>query len=208
MDVYYSPLACSLATRIAVYEAGAEGKVRLNRVDSKTKTVEGGLDYLTINAKGLVPAVRTADGEVLTENAAVLQYLADAFPEAGLAPAHGSAERYRLQQWLSFVGTELHKLVFNPLLSSKSNDGAKAFARESAPERLAYLNDHLTGRDYLLDRFSVADAYLAAVLNWAQFVGIDLAQWPAVAAYRDRLAARPAVAKAIKEEFDLYQAAA
>jgi glutathione S-transferase len=205
MDVYYSPLACSLATRIAVYEAGAEGKVRLNRVDSKTKTVEGGLDYLTINAKGLVPAVRTADGEVLTENAAVLQYLADAFPEAGLAPAHGSAERYRLQQWLSFVGTELHKLVFNPLLSSKSNDGAKAFARESAPERLAYLNDHLTGRDYLLDRFSVADAYLAAVLNWAQFVGIDLAQWPAVAAYR---AARPAVAKAIKEEFDLYQAAA
>lgn len=208
MDVYYSPLACSLATRIAVYEAGAEGKVRLNRVDAKTKTVEGGVDYLTINAKGLVPAVRTADGEVLTENAAVLQYLADAFPEANLAPAAGSAERYRLQQWLSFVGTELHKLVFNPLLSSKSNDGAKAFARELAPERLAYLNDHLTGRDYLLDRFSVADAYLAAVLNWAQFVGIDLAQWPAVAAYRDRLAARPAVAKAMKEEFDLYQAAA
>lgn len=208
MDVYYSPLACSLATRIAVYEAGAEGKVRLNRVDAKTKTVEGGVDYLTINAKGLVPAVRTADGEVLTENAAVLQYLADAFPEAGLAPAAGSAERYRLQQWLSFVGTELHKLVFNPLLSSKSNDGAKAFARELAPERLAYLNDHLTGREYLLDHFSVADAYLAAVLNWAQFVGIDLAQWPAVAAYRDRLAARPAVARAMKEEFDLYQAAA
>lgn len=208
MDVYYSPLACSLATRIAVYEAGAEGKVRLNRVDAKTRTVEGGVDYLTINAKGLVPAVRTSDGEVLTENAAVLQYLADAFPEAGLAPAAGSAERYRLQQWLSFVGTELHKLVFNPLLSSKSNDGAKAFARELAPERLAYLNDHLTGRDYLLDGFSVADAYLAAVLNWAQFVGIDLAQWPAVAAYRDRLAARPAVAKAMKEEFDLYQAAA
>lgn len=208
MDVYYSPLACSLATRIAVYEAGAEGKVRLNRVDAKTRTVEGGVDYLTINAKGLVPAVRTSDGEVLTENAAVLQYLADAFPEAGLAPAAASAERYRLQQWLSFVGTELHKLIFNPLLSSKSNDGAKAFARELAPERLAYLNDHLTGRDYLLDGFSVADAYLAAVLNWAQFVGIDLAQWPAVAAYRDRLAARPAVAKAMKEEFDLYQAAA
>lgn len=208
MDVYYSPLACSLSTRIAVYEAGAEGKVRLNRVDSKTKTVEGGVDYLTINAKGLVPAVRTADGEVLTENAAVLQYLADAFPEAGLAPAAGSAERYRLQQWLSFVGAELHKLVFNPLLSSKSNDGAKAFARESAPERLAFLNDHLTGRDYLLDRFSVADAYLAAVLNWCQFVGIDLAQWPAVAAYRDRLAERPAVARAMQEELDLFRAAA
>ncbi len=208
MDVYFSPLACSLSTRIAVYEAGAEDKVRLNRVDSKTKTLEDGLDYRTINPKGLVPAVRTDDGEVLTENAAVLQYLADAFPDAGLAPAAGSAERYRLQQWLSFVGTELHKVVFNPLLSPRANDGAKAYAREAAPERLDHLNAHLTGREYLLDRFSVADAYLAAVLNWAAFVGVDLGQWPAVAAYRDRLAARPAVARALKEEFELFQAAA
>ena len=208
MDLYFSPLACSLSTRIAVYEAGAEGKVRLNRVDGKTKTIEGGGDYLAVNAKGLVPAVRTDDGEVITENAAVLQYLGDAFPEAGIVPPAGSAERYRLQQWLSFVGTELHKLVFNPLLSPKANDGAKAFAREAAPERLDYLNDHLTGREYLIDRFSVADAYLTAVLNWAPFVGIDLAAWPAIVAYRDRLAARPAVGRALKEEFDLYRAAA
>ena len=208
MDVYYSPLACSLATRIAVYEAGAEDKVRLTRVDTKTGTTEGGEDYRTINAKGLVPAIRTREGDVLTENAAVLQYLADAFPAASLAPTAGSAERYRLQQWLSFVGTELHKLVFNPLLSPKANDGAKAFARELAPERFAYLDDHLTGRDHLLDSFSVADAYLAAVLNWSQFVGIDLAQWPAIVAYCDRLAARPALARAMKDEFDLYRAAA
>lgn len=208
MDLYFSPLACSLSTRIAVYEAGAEGKVRLNRVDNKTKTVEGGGDYRAINAKGLVPALRTDAGEVISENAAVLQYLGDAFPEAGLTPPAGSAERYRLQQWLSFVGTELHKAVFNPLLSPAANDGAKAFAREGAQARFDYLNDHLSGREYLIDTFSVADAYLAAVLNWAPFVGVDLTQWPAIAAYRDRLAARPAVGRALKEEFDLYRAAA
>ncbi|HEY9233452.1 MULTISPECIES: glutathione binding-like protein [Phenylobacterium] len=208
MDVYFSPLACSLATRITVYEAGAEDKVGLHRVDTRSQTTETGEDYRAVNPKGLVPAIRTDAGEVLTENAAVLQYLADAFPKAGLAPAAGSLERYRLQQWLSFVGTELHKLIYNPLLSSAANDGAKAFAREVAPSRLAYLNEHLTGRDYLLDRFSVADAYLAAVLNWSPFVGLDLDQWPALAAYRDRLAARPALARAMKEEFDLYRAAA
>ncbi|WP_309644085.1 glutathione binding-like protein [Phenylobacterium sp.] len=207
MDVYFSPLACSLSTRITVYEAEAEDSVRLNRVNSKTQTLADGTDYRTINAKGLVPAVRADNGEVITENAAVLQYMADTFPKAGLAPAAGSIERYRLQQWLSFVGTELHKLVFNPLLSPKSNDGAKAYALEGAIERFDYLNSHLEGREYLIDHFSVADAYLIAVLNWAQFVGIDLAKWPAVAAYRDRVSARPAVARALKEEFTLYQAA-
>jgi glutathione S-transferase len=208
MDVYYSPLACSISTRITVYEADAEEKVRLNRVDTKTQTTEGGVDYRTINAKGLVPSLRTGDGEVLTENAAVLQYLADAFPDAGLAPAAGTAERYRLQQWLSFVGSELHKAVFAPLLSSKSNDGAKAFAREGAKERLDFLNTHLTGREYLIDRFSVADAYLMAVLNWAPFVGVDLSTWPAITAYRDRVSARPSVARALREELALFQKAA
>ena len=208
MDVYYSPLACSISTRITVYEADAEDKVALNRVDTKTQTTEGGVDYRTINAKGLVPSLRTDDGEVLTENAAVLQYLADAFPDAALAPAAGTPERYRLQQWLSFVGSELHKAVFAPLLSSKSNDGAKAFARDGAKERLDFLNTHLTGREYLIDRFSVADAYLMAVLNWAPFVGIDLAAWPAVTAYRDRVSARPSVARALQEELALFQKAA
>ena len=208
MDVYYSPLACSISTRITVYEADAEEEVRLNRVDTKTQTTEGGVDYRTINAKGLVPSLRIGDGEVLTENAAVLQYLADAFPDAGLAPQAGTPERYRLQQWLSFIGSELHKAVFAPLLSSKSNDDAKAFAREGAKERLDFLNSHLAGRDYLIDRFSVADAYLMAVLNWAPFVGIDLAPWPAVTAYRDRVSARPSVARALREELALFQKAA
>lgn len=204
MDVYYSPLACSLASRIALYEAGAE--VRLHRVDTKTgRTAEGG-DYREINPQGLVPALRTPEGEVLTENAAVLQYIADSHPAAKLAPE--GFQRYRLQQWLSFVGSELHKKVFDPLLSPGYDDAAKALAREHGAKRFAHLNAHLTGREWLLDDFSVADAYLAAVLNWAQFVKFDLDAYPAVAAYRDRLRARPAVARALGEEFAEYRMAA
>jgi glutathione S-transferase len=206
MDLYFSPLACSLASRITIYEAGAGDAVTLRRVDTKAGRTADGADYRAINAKGMVPALRTAGGEILTENAAILPFIADQFPEAGLAPA-GGIERSRLVQWLSFIGSELHKTVFTPLLSAKANDGAKTFARELAPERLAYLDAHLAGRDYLLDRFSVADAYLTAVLNWAQFVGIDLATWPAVAAYYARVTSRPHVARALQEEMGLFQAA-
>lgn len=203
MDLYFSPLACSLASRIALYEAGAEA--RFDRVDTKAARTADGADYRRINPKGLVPALRTDDGEVLTENAAILQYIADRFPEAGLAPA--GFERYRLQQWLSFVGTELHKLVFQPLLSPKYDEAAKALARSLAAERLAYLDEHLEGREHLLDRFSVADAYLAVVLNWTGAVKLDLAPYPAIVAYRARLQARPALARAVAEEVALYQAA-
>jgi glutathione S-transferase len=203
MDLYFSPLACSLASRITVYEAGAEAK--FNRVDTRTQTLEGGGDYRLINPKGLVPALKTDDGAVLTENAAILQYLADRYPEAGLAPT--GFDRYRLQQWLSFIGSELHKFVFTPLLSPKADEAAKARAREAGVERFAYLDAHLEDRDWLLDEFSVADAYLAAVLNWAQFVKFDLSPYPHVAAYRDRLRARPSVARAMGEEFALFQAA-
>jgi len=153
-----------------------------------------------------VPALRTADGDVLTENAAILPFLADQFPEAGLAP-QGGVERYRLSQWLSFVGSELHKMVFTPLLSQTADDGAKTFAKAAAPSRLAYLDAHLSGREFLLDRFSVADAYLTAVLNWARFIGMDLSAYPAVTAYIARVSARPAVARAMEEEMGLFQAA-
>lgn len=204
MDLYYSPLACSLASRIALYEAGAEA--RFHRVDTKVRRTEDGGDYRAINPKGQVPAIRTPEGEVLTENAAVLQYIADAYPQANLAP--GGFQRYRLQQWLSFVGTELHKKVFDPLLIPQADAAAKAAAVEAGRERFAYLDEHLTGREWLLDTFSVADAYLAAVLNWAQFVKFDLEPYPAVAAYRDRLRARPAVARALGEEFAEYRKAA
>lgn len=206
MDLYYSPLACSLASRITVYEAGAQDKVSLHRVDTKAKTTADGADYLQINPKGLVPALRTDEGDVLTENAAILPFLADSFPDAGLAP-NGGVERYRLSQWLSFVGSELHKTVFTPLLSQTANDGAKDFAKAAAPSRLAYLDSHLAGREFLLDRFSVADAYLTAVLNWARFIGLDLSAYPAITAYIARVSARPAVARAMEEEMGLFQAA-
>jgi glutathione S-transferase len=203
MDLYFSPLACSLASRITVYEAG--GEADFHRVDTKTGRTADGADYSAINPKGMVPALRTDDGEVLTENAAILQYLAERYPDAGLA-ADGF-DRHRLRQGLSIIGSELHKYVFTPLLSPKTSPEARAAATEAAAVRLAYLNDHLTGREWLLDTFSVADAYLAAVLNWAPFVKLDLDAYPAVAAYRDRLKARPAVARALGEEFALFQAA-
>lgn len=206
MELYFSPLACSLASRITVYEAGAEDRVALKRVDTRAKRTAEGADYLAINPKGMVPALRTDSGEILTENAAILPFIADQFPAANLAPA-ASLERSRLAQWLSFIGSELHKTVFTPLLSPTANEGAKTYARDAAPARLAYLDAHLVGRDYLLDRFSVADAYLTAVLNWAQFVGIDLKTWPAVAAYYARVTARPEVARAMREEMGLFQAA-
>jgi glutathione S-transferase len=206
MDLYFSPLACSLASRITVYEAGAEGAVALRPVDTKTKKTADGQDYLAINPMGLVPALRMADGDILTENAAILPYLADQFPQAKLAPA-GGVERSRLSQWLSFVGTELHKGIFWTLLSPTATPEAKAYAMAGAPQRMARLETHLTGREYLLDGFSVADAYLATVLNWARFIQFDLTPYPAIQAYFARIAARPHVARAMQEEFGLYQAA-
>lgn len=203
MDVYFSPLACSLASRITLYETGQAAT--FHRVDTKTGKTAAGEDYRAINPKNLVPALRTDDGAVLTENAAILPYLADRRPDAGLAPT-GFA-RYQLQQWLSFIGSELHKWVFTPLLSPTLSAESKAVAKDAAASRLAYLNDHLTGRDWLLDDFSVADAYLAAVLNWNQAVKLDFSPYPAIQAYQARLMTRPAVQKAMGEEFALYQAA-
>ncbi|WP_421936844.1 glutathione binding-like protein [Phenylobacterium sp.] len=203
MDIYFSPLACSLASRITLYETGQAAT--FHRVDTKTGKTASGDDYRAINPKNLVPALRTDDGAVLTENAAILPYLADRRPDAGLAPT-GFA-RYQLQQWLSFIGSELHKWVFTPLLSPTLSAESKAVAKDAAASRLAYLNDHLTGRDWLLDDFSVADAYLAAVLNWNQAVKLDFSPYPAIQAYQARLMTRPAVQKAMGEEFALYQAA-
>jgi glutathione S-transferase len=203
MDVYFSPLACSLASRITLYESGQEAAFQ--RVDTKAGRTASGEDYRKINPKGLVPALRTDDGAVLTENAAILQYLADRRPEAKLAPT--GFGRYQLQQWLSFIGSELHKTVFTPLLSPSFPAEAKTKAKEQATERLTYLNDHLTGRDWLLDDFSVADAYLAAVLNWNQAVKLDFHAYPAIQAYQARLMTRPAVQKAVQEEFALFQPA-
>jgi glutathione S-transferase len=207
MDLYFSPMACSMATRIAAYEAGAD--LRFLKVDTKArpKRVEDGTAFLDINAMGQVPVLRTDDGELIVENPVILQYVADRFPAAGLIPADGP-ERRKVRSWLSFVGSELHTGVFTALLNPKAPDGAKAFARETVVERLAFLDAHLKGREFLAGRFSVADAYLFVILTWARYVALDLSPYPALTAYRDRLQSRPSVARAFDEEFTLFKAAA
>ncbi len=205
MDLYFSPLACSMATRIALYEAG--GNANYLEVDPKTKVVlNDGSDFRKVNPLGLVPTLRTDDGVVLTENAAILQYVADHFPQVRIGAAAGM-ERSRLHQWLCFIGTELHKGLFVPLLDKKAGPDVKTYVLDKNLSRLDYLENYLKGRDYLLDHFSVADAYLVTVINWTMATPpVELAKWPAVKAYYDRLRARPSVAKAIAEEFELYKA--
>jgi glutathione S-transferase len=201
MQLYFSPLACSMATRICLYEAGAEAT--FVEVDAKTKRTEHGEDYRAIHPLGFVPALRIDEGLVLTENAAILQYVARMFPDAGLAP-EGELARTRMQQWLCFIGTELHKGLFSPLLDPKAPKEAKEYALEKAPAVLGVLEAHLAGREYLLDRFGVADAYLVTVLGWTLATPIALAKWPVLRAYVTRLQERPSVARAIVEERMLY----
>jgi glutathione S-transferase len=205
MDLYFSPLACSMATRIALYEAGASAGYL--EVDPKTKRVQqDGSDFTAVNPLGLVPTLRTDDGAVLTENAAILQYVADRFPDAGIAAGEGF-ERSRLQQWLCFIGTELHKGLFIPLLAKTAPAEMKTYTLEKNLSRLDYLNTYLKGREFLLDHFSVADAYLVTVINWTMATPpIELAKWPEIKAYHDRMRKRPSVARAIAEEFELYKA--
>ena len=205
MDLYFSPLACSMATRVALYEAGAEANYL--EVDPPTKKVLGdGSDFRAVNPIGLVPTLRTDEGVVLTENAAILQYVADRFPQSGLGAAAG-IDRTRLHQWLCFIGTELHKGLFVPVLDRKAPQEVKAYVLEKNLSRLDYLDNYLKGRDFLLDHFSVADAYLVTVINWTMATPpVELAKWPTVKAYFERLRARPSIAKAIAEEFELYKA--
>lgn len=207
MEVYCAPLACSAATRVALYEAGATAEFIYVDIHTnpRSRVLADGTDYHTINPMGQVPALRTPEGEILTENPVVLQYVADSYPEARLAPPAGIG-RYRLQQWLNFIATELHKATFIPLLDRSSPDGAKAFARQKLPLRFGYLETQLAGRAFLLDTFSVADAYLVTVLNWSPYAGIDLSEWPRIDTYFRTLAKRPAVARAFAEESEAYTA--
>ncbi len=200
MDLYFAPLACSMATRIVLYEAGAEANYIAR---DHNKRLPDGSDFLAINPLGMVPTLRTDEGALLTENAAILQYVAERFPAAALAPAAGM-ERARLHQWLSFIGTELHKAVFLPLLQREAPAEAKTYAQGLADARLAIVETHLAGREFLLERFSIADAYLYTVLNWSRATPIDLSKWPAIRAYLSSLHKRPSVAKAVSEEGALY----
>ncbi len=192
MKLYYSPAACSFSPHIALREAGLD--FDLVKVDLKTgKIVADGSDFTTINPKGYVPALELDDGSILTEGPAIVQYIADLKPEAGLAPKAGTFDRYRLQEWLGFINSEIHK-GFGPLFNPKTPDETKATARENLSKRLAFVAEHLAKHDFLLGKqFSVADGYLFTTLNWGQWTGVDIAQWPALVAFQERVGSRPGV---------------
>ncbi|MEP2990007.1 MAG: glutathione transferase GstA [Parasphingorhabdus sp.] len=199
MKLYYKPGACSLATHITLYEAGAPFEV--DEVDTEAGCTKSGKDYKSINPKGYVPALELSDESVLTEGAAVLQYVADQNPESSLAPKAGSIERTRVQEYLSYTGSELHK-AFGPFFSDTASDVDKEKAGVNVASKFDYLNEILNdGRDYLVgNSFSVADAYLFVVSNWSNSVGIDLTRWPHIAAFVDRVSKRPATQVAMKAE--------
>jgi glutathione S-transferase len=198
MKLYFSPGACSLSPHIVAREAGIP--VDLVKVDLKARKLEGGGDYARINGKGYVPALALDDGTLLTEGPAIVQYLADRKPEAGLAPANGTIERYRLQEWLNFLTSEIHK-SFSPLFNPQAAEGWKQAARDNITRRFDWLAERLGPNPYLMgERFTVADAYLFTLLNWCQWTGVDLARWPALRDYHARVAARPKVQEALRAE--------
>ncbi|OJT20485.1 glutathione transferase GstA [Archangium sp. Cb G35] len=198
MKLYYSPGACSLSPHIVLREAGLTFDIE--KVDLRSKKTESGKDFTTINTKGYVPALQLDDGSVLTEGPAIVQYLADKAPQSKLAPANGTIERYRLQELLNFISTELHK-GFSPLFNPTYPEDAKKIVIENLGKRLNHLNTALEKGPFLTgEQFTVADAYLFTVLGWTAFVKIDLGQWPVLQAYHARVAGRPAVQAALKAE--------
>lgn len=203
MKLYFIPFACSLATRIAINEA---------ELDADFIQVVPGADlpdgraFTDISPMGYVPAME-AGSVTLTEGPAVLTYIADLAAEGVLAPAPYTRERYELTKWLNFISTEIHKGVFAPLMSRSSTEGARDWSKELVDKRFGLLETHLTGRSYLLDSFSVADAYLLAVLNWTEYAGLSLDGWPALKAWRAKMRTRPSVAAAMATEMPLRQAA-
>lgn len=197
MELYYSPFACSLASHITLREAGLD--VNLVAVTLSAKKTADGRDYFTVNRKGQVPALRLDDGAVLTENTAVIQYLADLKPAAGLLPAVGSPDRYRVLEWMSFVATEIHKACFAVMFNPESPPEAKAWARASLPKKLDHVASELGDREFLVGgRFTVADAYLTWALNLATLAKFDLP--PGLQRYLERMKARPTVHAALELE--------
>lgn len=198
MKLYLSPGACSLSPHIVLHEAGLP--YESEKVDLRARKTASGTDYTTINPKGYVPALVLDDGTVLTEGPAIVQYLADRKPDSGLAPANGSVGRYQLQEWLNFISTELHK-QYSPLFNPAATDDMKKMFIDRLHGRYAWLDKQLTGRQYLMgDRFTVADAYLFTVMNWAQRLKFDMSKYPNLMAYVGRVAARPAVQEAMRAE--------
>jgi glutathione S-transferase len=197
MKLYHTPGACSLAPHIALREAALD--FSLVRVDLRSKTIEGGGDYLRINRAGAVPALDLGNGEVLTENAVILQYVAELAPSARLLPQSG-LERYRVLEWIGFVATELHK-GFAPMFSPQATDDLKVATREKIGTKLDLVQERLGDRDYVRGaRFTAADAYLFTILRWTDGNGIALSTRPALERYRERVWSRPHVQEALKAE--------
>jgi len=198
MKLYYSPGACSLSPHIALLEAGLP--YDLVKVDLRAKKLENGDDYLKVNPKGQVPALALDSGELVTEGPVILQMIADKASGKNLAPARDSAERYKLLEWLNFVGTELHK-NFGPMFSPVLSDDAKAFFKDRVMGKFKYLDGVLAGHDYLMGKqFTVADGYLFTMLCWADRMKFDLSALPNLLAYKARVAARPMVQEALSKE--------
>ena len=201
MKLYYAPGACSLAPHIVLREANLPFK--LDRIDLKAgKKTQAGESYVALNPKGYVPALELDDGQVLTEGAAILQYLADRNPDARLAPRAGTIERARLHEWLNYIATEVHKGGYSPLFNPKAPDEWKQIVRDNLAAKLDFLARHLERQPFLLaDGFSVADAYLFTILRWSSpRIGVELGPWPALGAFIDRVGARPAVKAALEAE--------
>jgi glutathione S-transferase len=198
MKLYFAPGACSLSPHIVLHEAGIAAETE--QVDNREKKTKSGKDYWTINPKGQVPALQLDSGEMLTEGPVIVQYLADQTPASGLVPAHGTIDRYRVQEWLNFITSELHK-SFGPIFRPTTPDAYKAISKENLGKRFDWLDKQLAGKQYLMgDKFTVADAYLFTVLRWSSRIEVDIAKWPNLKAYMDRVAARPKVQAAMKEE--------
>jgi len=197
MKLYYSPGACSLSPHIALLEAGIAHD--LVKVDLKAKKLEDGGDFLKINPKGQVPVLVLDNGEQLTEGPVIVQAIADKASDKELAPAAGTSERYRLQEWLNFITSELHK-NFSPLFQAALSDETKEFFRRRLLDKFKYVDGKLAGKDYLMDDFGVADGYLYVMLRWADATKLDLTPLKNLAAYKLRLTARPKVQEALKSE--------
>lgn len=198
MKLYYSPGACSLSPHIVLREAGID--FTPVRTDTKTHKLQDGTDYYTINPKGYVPVLELDDGERLSEGPAIVQYLADQVPEKNLVPKAGTMQRYRAQEWLNFISTELHK-AYSPLFNPAVPEAYKTMAKAKLADRYKFVDHALEGKDYLMGAgFSVPDAYLFVVTHWAKSVGVDLSSFQNVLAFMKRMAARPAVQEALKAE--------
>jgi glutathione S-transferase len=198
MKLYYSPGACSLSPHIALLEAGLP--YDLIKVDLRAKKLENGDDYLKVNPKGQVPALALDNGEVVTEGPVIVQMIADKASAKNLAPARDSAERYKLQEWLNYITTELHK-NFGPMFSPVLADDAKAFFKDRVMGKFKYVESQLAGRDYVMGKqFTVADGYLFTMLAWADRLKFDLSAMPNLLAYKARVGARPKVQEALTKE--------